>query len=271
MRDSHPAPDAFEAAAAVIRNFLNLIALNQQNKNRLANPCQRENVPAVILFGSPGSGKGTQAKLLKTRLNGPHISTGDMLRKHIDDGDEIGQQIRQLMKSGRLVPDELANGLVERRLADTDCDSGVILDGYPRTLNQAGVLLGMIAQHGFRPVVIHLVVDYEKIVARLSGRRQCPVCGTLYSLTTNPPKVPGICDLEGATLVTREDDRESVIRERLAQYELQTSPLLDFFRQQGVPMIEMDGASAAPEQIMNQIYQQLAALGLVEVTSSIRQ
>ncbi len=218
--------------------------------------------PAVILFGSPGSGKGTQAKLLRTCLKGPHISTGDMLRKHIDDGDEIGQRIRNLMKSGRLVSDELVNQLVDSRLSQTDCAEGLILDGYPRTLNQAAVLLKQIPGRGFKPVVIHLVVDYEKIVARLSGRRQCPVCGTLYSLTTNPPKLAGICDLDGAVLVTREDDRESVIRERLRQYEEQTQPLLDFFRSSGVPLLEIDGADAAPEQIVERICVSLADLGV---------
>src|SRR5205085_6617330 len=130
--------------------------------------------------------------------------------------------------------------------------SGIILDGYPRTVNQAGVLLGLTQQHGFRPFVIHLVVDYDKIVARLSGRRQCPVCGTLYSLSTNPPRVAGICDLEGTTLVTREDDRESVIRERLNQYDMQTRPLLSYFRQVGVSVFEING-EATTAQIMRQI------------------
>ena len=221
-------------------------------------------VPALILFGSPGSGKGTQAKLLRHCLKGPHISTGDMLRKHIDAGDEIGLQIRSLMKAGRLVPDDLVNHLVELRIAAGDCKEGVILDGYPRTLPQAALLLEKAQVWEFRPVVVHLVVDYEKIVARLSGRRQCPVCGTLYSLTTNPPKVAGICDLDGTPLVTREDDRESVIRERLSQYESQTRPLLDFFQKAGVPLVEVDGAGATPDQITHQICERLAQLGVAE-------
>ena len=104
-------------------------------------------------------------------MKGPHISTGDMLRTHIDDGDDIGQRIRALMKAGKLVPDELVNDLVEERLQAADCHAGLILDGYPRTLNQAGVLLTMMRGGRFRPIVVHLMVDYEKIVARLSGRR----------------------------------------------------------------------------------------------------
>lgn len=218
---------------------------------------------ALILFGSPGSGKGTQAKLIQGCLNGPHISTGDMLRSHIESGDEIGVQAVQLIRAGKLVPDELVNQLVEKRLGDPDTRSGVILDGYPRTLNQADVLLQFTDRYGFRPGVVHLVVDYERIVRRLSGRRQCPVCGTLYSIKTNPPKVPGICDLDGATLVTREDDRESVIRERLREYELQTRPILDHFRKVGVPVFEVSGAGAPPEQIMQKICITLAQSGLV--------
>jgi adenylate kinase len=195
--------------------------------------------PALILFGSPGSGKGTQAKLLKAYLDIPHISTGDMLRTHIGLKDEIGEKAESLIKAGKLVPDELVNQLVEVRLAQPNARNGIILDGYPRTLNQARVLLDLLERSRFRPAVIHLVVDYDKIVARLSGRRQCPVCGTLYSLATNPPRVAGICDLEGAALVTREDDRESVIRQRLLEYDRQTVPLLDFFREAGVPMFEI--------------------------------
>jgi adenylate kinase len=221
--------------------------------------------PAIILFGSPGSGKGTQAKLLRQEcLTGPHISTGDMLRVHIDAGDSVGQEAGRLIRSGKLVSDELVNDLIKARLGEPDCQSGVILDGYPRTLNQAKVLLELLTGYHLRAAVVHLVVDYEKIVARLSGRRQCPVCGTLYSLKTNPPKVAGVCDLDGTTLVTRDDDRESVIRERLQQYESQTRPLLEFFRQAGVPMFEIRGSGAMPEQIAQEICSRLARSGLTQ-------
>lgn len=187
-----------------------------------------------------------------------------MLRTHIDAADEIGEQARALLKSGRLVPDDLVNHLVGERIAAPDCRSGVILDGYPRTVNQAAVLLEIVKRRGFRPVVVHLVVDCDEIVARLSGRRQCPVCGTLYSLTTSPPKVSGICDLEGASLITREDDRETVIRERLGQYEQQTRPLLNYFQQAGVSAFEIDGAGASPQQIMRQICRSLASSGFID-------
>jgi adenylate kinase len=219
--------------------------------------------PAVILFGSPGSGKGTQAKLLRNCLQGPHISTGDMLRDHIMAGDEIGKEAQRLIRTGNLVPDEMVNRLVRERLAAPDCRQGIILDGYPRTINQASVLLDMMKEDGIRPAVVHLMVDYEKIVARLSGRRQCPVCKTLYSLKTNPPKVAGICDLDGTALVTREDDREPVIRERLREYDLQTLPILEFFRKAGVPVIGMNAGYADPGQIGRQICDELVRSGLI--------
>jgi adenylate kinase len=226
-------------------------------------------VPAIILFGSPGSGKGTQAKLLHACVRGPHISTGDMLRTHIEAGDGIGQESERLIKSGKLVPDELVNELVAERIAQPDCRWGILLDGYPRTLNQAKVLMDLLPARGFRPAVVYLVVDYEKIVARLSGRRQCPVCGTLYSLKTNPPKVPGICDLDGAALVTREDDREPVIRQRLSDYESLTRPLLNYFREVGVPIFEINGAGAPPEEIAHQICSKLASAGLIAATADV--
>ncbi|MGH9652934.1 MAG: adenylate kinase family protein [Bryobacteraceae bacterium] len=229
-------------------------------------PCdsQRRFVPAVILFGSPGSGKGTQAKLLRRDcVSGPHISTGDMLRRHIEAGDAVGRRTEALIKSGKLVADDLVNQLVEQRIAKPDCRGGMILDGYPRTLNQARVLLPLLEKNGFRPAVVHLIVDYEKIVARLSGRRQCPVCGTLYSLKTNPPKIAGICDRDGAVLLTREDDREDVIRERLHEYESRTSPLLDYFGEAGVPVFAVAGAGAPPEVISGRICNSLASAGLV--------
>ncbi len=199
---------------------------------------------------------------------GPHISTGDMLRAHITAGDELGRSAEGLIKTGKLVPDEVVNQLVEERILAPDCKDGLILDGYPRTVKQAEALLKMMRRDGFRPAVVHLVVDYEKIVARLSGRRQCPVCGTLYSLTTNPPKVAGICDREGATLVTREDDRESVIRQRLHEYDVQTVPILNFFKEADVPLLEVDAGEASPEVVRQRVCSQLVEAGVVRAAVS---
>ena len=187
-----------------------------------------------------------------------------MLRAHIQAGDELGRQAKTLIKTGKLVPDEVVNELVEKRIKQPDCKAGIILDGYPRTVKQAEALLSMMGKDGFRPAVIHLLVDYDKIVARLSGRRQCPVCGTLYSQTTNPPKIAGKCDLDGAALLTREDDRESVIRERLHEYDSQTLPILSFFRTAGVALFEIDGGERPPQRILEEIRERLANSGLLQ-------
>lgn len=192
-----------------------------------------------------------------------------MLRTHIQAGDEVGHASEDLIRSGKLVSDDLVNELVKERLAEPDCRAGVILDGYPRTINQARILLGFAKDLKMRAAVVHLMVDYERIVRRLSGRRQCPVCGTLYSLKTNPPRVSGVCDMDGTALVTREDDRESVIRERLAQYESQTRPILEYFRGSGVPTFEIQGASRAPEQIAKQICGSLQDAGLTDTAAAV--
>ena len=208
---------------------------------------------SLILFGPPGSGKGTQAGYLKDRLGIPHISTGDMLRERIASGDPLGQRVKDLMQAGRLVPDDVVNQLVDDRISLPDCARGFILDGYPRTLLQAEVLHVRLQDRGFPPVVIHLKVDYTRIISRIAGRRQCPVCGTLYSLTSNPPRQPDICDREGARLIIREDDKESVIRERLEGYDRQTRPLLEYFATSGVLVHEVDGSDGSPSEILDRI------------------
>ncbi len=208
---------------------------------------------AIILFGPPGSGKGTQAKLLRTALDIPHISTGDMLRERIASGDALGLQVKDIMQAGRLVPDAVVNQLVADRIAQPDCRRGFILDGYPRTLPQAAELERLLGERGYRELVIHLKVDYTKVIARIAGRRVCPVCGTLYSLTSNPPRQPDVCDRDGARLVVRDDDRESVIRERLEAYERLTRPLLDYYAGKGAVLFEVDGSDGTPEEIFDRI------------------
>ncbi len=208
---------------------------------------------AIILFGPPGSGKGTQAKLLNESLAVPHISTGDMLRDRIASGDPLGIQVAGLMQSGRLVPDESVNRLVEDRISQSDCRRGFILDGYPRTISQARVLEAQLQAKGFQPVVIHLKVDYTKIIARIAGRRQCPVCGALYNLSSHPPIQPETCDLDGARLAVRDDDKETVVRERLEAYDRQTRPLLEYFAASGQPFHEVDGNQGSPSAILGRI------------------
>ena len=162
------------------------------------------------------------------------------------------------MRAGSLVSDESVNGLVAERLKAPDTQRGFILDGYPRTLAQAKVLSRLLDSMDVREVVIHLVVDYNIIMSRISGRRQCPKCGTLYNATSKPPKVAGICDLDQSPLVIREDDRESVVRERLAAYERQTRPLIEYFRQTGCQLVEIDASTEAPETLFKRISQTLS-------------
>jgi adenylate kinase len=212
---------------------------------------------AIILFGSPGSGKGTQAKYLVEWLAIAQISTGDMLREHIRSGDAIGLAIAERMRAGSLVSDELVNQLVFERIHQPDCARGFILDGYPRTPAQAEEMMRLLAAAGTSEVVIHLVVDYNVIISRITGRRVCPACGTLYNAISRPPKTEGVCDLDGTRLVVRDDDREDVVRERLAQYERQTRPLIEFFRTTSNRMIEVDASQDPPEVVFQRIQAEL--------------
>ena len=207
---------------------------------------------AIVLFGSPGSGKGTQAKMLMQCLDVPHISTGDMLRDRIRRG-VARSAVVETLQSGALVPDEVVNAMVADRLSKPDAAEGFVLDGYPRTQAQAEYLCGWLDGRGIREVVIYLAVDYNVVIARLTGRRQCPRCGTLYNIVSKPPRVDMLCDLDGEKLVIRDDDRESVIRERLEAYERQTRPVLDYYRSAGRRVIEVDASNDPPEKVFQKI------------------
>jgi adenylate kinase len=214
-------------------------------------------VKALVLFGSPGSGKGTQARMLTQRLGIPHISTGDMLREGIRHGSNYGTAVVASMHSGALAPDDLVNLMVKDRLSEPDATNGFILDGYPRTLDQACFLTKWLDGRGIREVVIHLAVDYNIIIARLTGRRQCPLCGTLYNVASHPPKVDGLCDLDGTALVIRDDDSEAVIRGRLEAYDHQTRPVLGFYRASGRRIVEVDASGDPPDEVFRKICQAL--------------
>src|SRR6476469_1810046 len=214
---------------------------------------------AIVLFGSPGSGKGTQAKLLSACLKVPHISTGDMLRERAHRGNSIGTAVVATMHASSLVADEVVDRMVEERLAEPDCAPGFILDGHPRTKDQAVFLTNWMDQRDIHEVVIHLVVDYNIIISRLTGRRQCPRCGTLYNLATQPPRVDELCDLDGEKLVIRDDDNEAVIRERLAGYERQTQPVLEYYRVVGRRVVAVDASDDPPETVFKKICQAMEA------------
>jgi adenylate kinase len=215
-------------------------------------------VKAIVLFGSPGSGKGTQAKLLTQRLEVPHISTGDMLRDRIRQG-AAGGSVAATMQSGALVSDAVVNRMVEERLSGPDAAKGFVLDGYPRTMTQAEHLHRWLDGRGSSEVVIYLAVDYNVVIARLTGRRECPRCGALYNLATKRPRVDELCDLDGEKLVIREDDREPVIRERLDAYERQTRPVLDHYRAVCRCVIEVDASNDPPEKVHRKICQAIEA------------
>ena len=203
----------------------------------------RKTVPGpILLMGAPGSGKGTQAKELVKLWGIPQISTGDLLRGNVAQGTELGREAKEIMGRGELVPDSLVNEMVAVRLTLPDTTDGYILDGFPRTLPQASWLDGRLAaQANALPLIaVSIHVDYNQLLCRITGRRNCPVCQTIYNIYSKPPKRDGICDIEGAVLVQRADDTEEVFKERMRAYEALTAPVVEHYRAQG-RFAEVDG------------------------------
>ena len=188
-----------------------------------------------------------------------------MLREHVRAGTELGKSIAAKMKAGGLVPDALVNDLVIERIQKPDCQRGFILDGYPRTPEQAAEIQRVFGTSGTTEVVIHLIVDYNVIISRMAGRRVCPKCGTLYNAVSNRPAKEGICDLDGSALVVREDDRPDVVRARLEAYAALTRPVIDFFRQSGVKILEENASDQTPQAIFEKIRADLTASSLTEL------
>jgi adenylate kinase len=198
---------------------------------------------AVIFIGPPGAGKGTQAKEVARLYQVPHLSTGDMFRDHVGRGTPLGQKAKPIMERGELVPDEIVLAMVEERISRPDCHNGFVFDGFPRTLPQAERLDELLrGLHFGPPLVLHFAVDAGQLLRRLTGRRTCKVGGEIYNIYDRPPKVAGRCDNDGGELVQRPDDREEVIAERLAAYERQTKPLVEYYRRQGV-LEDVDGSA----------------------------
>jgi adenylate kinase len=199
----------------------------------------------ILLLGAPGVGKGTQAKELVKIWGIPQISTGDLLRANVAAGTSLGRVAKEIMGRGELVPDSLVDEMVAARLKQPDTAKGYILDGFPRTLGQANWLDGRLAQdsHGLPVIAVSIQVDYNQLLRRITGRRNCPVCQTIYNVFMNPPQRDGFCDVEGAALVQRADDTEEVFKERMRAYEALTAPVIDHYRTLG-RFAEVDGDRA---------------------------
>jgi adenylate kinase len=207
-------------------------------------------VGTILVLGPPGAGKGTQAKLISAAYGIPQVSTGDLLRDNVARETELGLKVKALMGTGALVSDDLVCDMVAERLRRPDCDRGYILDGFPRTVVQAEWLdrylksqqsgNGTAPSSDLKPVVIRLVVEYNRLLQRITGRRSCPTCGRIYNVYFQPPKVEGICDVDGGRFVVRPDDTEEVVVERLKAYEKLTLPLVDYYHTKG-RLVEING------------------------------
>lgn len=195
----------------------------------------------IVLFGPPGAGKGTQAVMIAAKYGIPHISTGDIFRQNIKEETELGLKAKGYIEEGQLVPDELTTGLVLDRIEKEDCRNGYILDGFPRTLNQAVMLdEALKARSEDIDIVLDIDVPDQVIVDRMSGRRVCKDCGETYHIEHLPPKVHGICNICGGELIVREDDRPATVQKRLSVYREKTEPLIDFYSRKGI-LVPVDG------------------------------
>lgn len=209
----------------------------------------------LILLGPPGAGKGTQAQRLAARLNLVHLASGDVLRAERASGSELGKRVESYMDSGALVPDEIIIEVILTRVRAAAGASGILLDGFPRTVAQAESLAEALSAAGERlDAVINLRVPDEELVGRIVGRRTCPTCHAVYHVTANPPAKPGVCDNDGTPLKQRTDDTEAVVRNRLAAYREQTAPLTAYYAKSGL-LHEMDGTGA-----MDEVNEQLTKL-----------
>jgi adenylate kinase len=213
-------------------------------REALANSMTQEtsiDLGPVVLLGPPGAGKGTQSKRIMERYKVPQVSTGDLLRDNVAQGNELGHIAKAIMARGQLVPDDLVCEMVRLRLIEPDCKRGYILDGFPRTAAQAGWLDALLDDRLFDnsrptrawPIVIRLDVDYNQLLLRITGRRSCPTCGRIYNVHFQPAKVDEVCDIDGTRLITRNDDRLEVIQPRITAYQEQTRPVADYYQRTG--------------------------------------
>ena len=189
----------------------------------------------LVLVGPPGAGKGTQAQFIAEHAGVPKISTGDIFRANVSKGTPLGVQAKAFMDRGDLVPDDVTIEMVKLRLAEPDAAGGFLLDGFPRTVPQAGVLDDVLREAGSKlDVVLELVVDDDEVIRRLSGRRTCRTCNHIWHVDFDPPQVPGVCDRDGGELFQRDDDQAETIANRLAVYAESTAPLVSYYASRGV-------------------------------------
>ncbi len=201
----------------------------------------------IVMLGAPGAGKGTQADKIAEAYGLPHISTGDIFRRNIKEGTELGREAKSYMDKGALVPDELTVRMLLDRVASDDCTGGYILDGFPRTIPQAEALDEELNKLGEKlDYAIDVEVPDENIINRMSGRRACPKCQAIYHIEFIPPKKDGVCDQCGAELIIRDDDKPETVKKRLQVYHEQTQPLIDFYQKKGM-LHTVDGTRGAEE------------------------
>jgi adenylate kinase len=211
----------------------------------------------IVLMGAPGAGKGTQARLLQERLDLPQISTGDIFRALKNAQTPLAQEVREIMERGQLVPDELTIRLVKDRTAQDDCRNGYILDGFPRTPAQAASLEKLATEQGNTIVAVLIDVPFELLEQRMTGRRNCPVCGEIYNMYFKPPKNDNVCDFHPETqLVHRADDNVETVKARLATYEEQTRPLVEYYK--AASLLRAVDGTREPEVIYKDIEQIVA-------------
>ncbi len=194
-----------------------------------------------VLAGPPGSGKGTQAKLLAPELKVPHISLGDLLREAVRSGTDVGKLAKSYLDEGKLVPDSVAIKVAEAAVTKKECKNGFVIDGFPRTLEQAKLFDALLSKLKFDlSKVLYIDIPLKEILKRLTGRRSCRNCGAVYNLMFKPPKVENVCDICGGELYQRKDDTEGVIKVRYEVYEKQTAPLVEYYKKQG-KLVHIDG------------------------------
>lgn len=217
---------------------------------------QRSNIMSKIIaiMGAPGAGKGTQARLLAEHLGYPQISTGDILREMAQADTPLGREIKSLQASGNLVSDDILAEVITARTSRPDCADGYILDGFPRTLNQAELLDHLAKEQGKQVMLLRVVVARKSLIKRLTGRRTCTKCGEIYNIYSRSPRVEGRCDLDGMPLSQRSDDNPEAVEMRLIAYEQSTAPLIDYYRSDG-RLVEIDG-----ERPIDEVFRKLTAI-----------